>query len=392
MKSREVVPTLILTQNFLPAKGGTITWLLNTYGRYQTHDSVLVTEQCEQGDEVDKGLPFSVERIPMKFVNWDPTNLRAMFGYGQAILNVCEISRRYGIQQIHVVKVLPEGLVAFLVRWITGVPYLLYAHGEEIQTHLTSRIFSWLMPKIYNGAAAIIANSTNTKRILENIGISPDKIHIINPGVSGELCHIQEPVGDIIRQRHKIKTEPVLLTVGRLQRRKGQDMVINALPQILKVFPDVKYLVVGIGEEEAYLQNLVYECGVADNVIFVGQIPDHELAGYYAACDIFVMPNRQIDQDIEGFGIVFLEAAALGKPVIGGMSGGTDDAIVDGVTGLRVDGTQEKDVAEAVIGLLADPERARVMGENGHRRVQRDFTWEGVFEKTRVLASTIQST
>ena len=170
MKSREFIPTLILTQNFLPAKGGTITWLLNTYGRYQTRDAVFVTEQCEQEDEVDKGLPFSVERIPMKFVNWDPTNLRAMFGYGQAILNVCEISRRYEIQQIHVVRVLPEGLVAFLVWWITGVPYILYAHGEEIQTHLTSRKFSWLMPKIYNGAAAIIANSTNTKRILQNIG------------------------------------------------------------------------------------------------------------------------------------------------------------------------------------------------------------------------------
>ena len=388
MKIKNFIPTLILTQNFLPVKGGTVTWMLNTYRRYQAGEAVLVTEQCDQGDEVDKALPFPVERIPMKFANWDPTNFSALRGYVHAILNVCKISRQYGVKQIHVARVLPDGLVALLVRWLTQVPYLLYAHGEEIQTHLTSRKFSWLMPKIYNGAAAVIANSTNTKQILENIGIHSDKIHIITPGVSGKLFNISEHAGDSIRQRHKLNNGPVLLTVGRLQRRKGQDMVIKALSKILKVFPNAKYLIVGSGNDEAFLQNLVYECGVADNVIFAGEVSDNELAAYYAACDIFVMPNRQIGEDIEGFGIVFLEASAMGKPVIGGKSGGTQDAILDGLTGFRVDGNQIEAVSVSIMTLLSDPIRAKRMGETGRRRVLKEFTWEQVFLKTRFLADS----
>jgi len=387
MKPKNFIPTLILSQNFLPAKGGTITWMLNTYGRYQSGEAVFVTEQC---DEVDKDLPFAVERIPMNFADWDPTNFSALRGYVHAILNVRKISRQYGIKQIHVARVLPEGLVALLVRWITGIPYLLYAHGEEIQTHLTSRKFSWLMPKIYSGATAVIANSSNTKEILENIGIHSNSIHIIHPGVSSELFNIAEHGGDIIRQRHKLNQGPVLLTVGRLNRRKGQDLVIKALPKILNVFPTVKFLVVGIGAEEACLQNLVYECGVADNVVFAGEVSDDELAGYYAACDVFVMPNRQIGEDIEGFGIVFLEASAMGKPVIGGKSGGTQDAIVEGVTGFRVDGTQVEDFCSAIMTLLSDPVGAKTMGENGRQRVLKEFTWEQVYQKTRLLADSCE--
>jgi phosphatidyl-myo-inositol dimannoside synthase len=390
MNMKDFIPTLVLTQNFLPAKGGTITWMLNTYGRYQPGEAVVVTEECEGGDEIDKTLSFPVERLPMKFVDWDPTNFRALRGYFHAIGKVCKISRQYGIKQIHVARVLPEGLVALLVGWVTRVPYLLYAHGEEIQTHRTSRKFSWLMPKIYNGAAAVIANSTNTKQILENIGTHSHKIHIIHPGVSGELFNSFKTSGETIRQRHKLNEGPVLITVGRLSRRKGQEMVIKALPKILKEFPTVKYLIVGIGCDGAYLKNLVCEYGVADHVVFAGEVPDGELASYYAAGDIFIMPNRQIGEDIEGFGISFLEASAMGKPVIGGKSGGTEDAIVEGVTGFRVDGTRIEDICTAVRALLSDPTRAKFLGENGRQRVLKDFTWEQVFLKTRLLVDGCQ--
>ncbi|MDT7041982.1 glycosyltransferase family 4 protein [Candidatus Nitronereus thalassa] len=383
MNTKHFIPTLVLTQNFLPAKGGTITWMLNTYGRYQSGEVVVVTEECEQGAKVDKTLSFPVERISMNFADWDPTNVRALRGYVHAVINVCKISRQYGIKQIHVARVLPEGLVALFVRWVTRVPYLLYAHGEEIQTHLTSKKFSWLMPKIYNGAAAVIANSTNTKHILENIGTHAHNIHIINPGVSGELFNNSNTSGEAIRERHKLRQDPVLLTVGRLNCRKGQDMVIKALPKILDEFPTVKYLIVGIGGDGAYLQNLVYEYGVVDHVVFAGEVPDDELSGYYAAGDIFVMPNRQIGEDIEGFGIVFLEASAMGKPVIGGTSGGTEDAIVEGVTGFRVDGTQIEAICDAVRTLLSDPTRAKALGDNGRQRVLTEFTWEQIFQKTR---------
>ena len=130
---------------------------------------------------------------------------------------------------------------------------------------------------------------------------------------------------------------------------------------------------------------------MAKSVIFAGLVGNRELLEYYAACDLFVMPNRQIGEDIEGFGIVYLEAAAMGKAVIGGKSGGTDDAIVEGVTGLRVDGTNVEDISSAVISLLADPEKARAMGENGRRRVEKEFSWDSVCQQTRLLASAIHA-
>jgi phosphatidylinositol alpha-1,6-mannosyltransferase len=278
------------------------------------------------------------------------------------------------------------------MRLIKRVPYLLYAHGEEIQMGLTSRKFRWLIPKIYNAASAIIANSQNTQALLQNIGVHPAKIHVIHPGVNLQLFRNGKQSGQMIREQYHVGDAPVLLTVGRLQRRKGHDMVIRALPLIKAKFPRAMYLIVGAGEEFAYLQALVDEMGVADSVIFTGCVADEELLGYYVACDVFIMPNREIDGDIEGFGMVYLEASAAGKPVIGGRSGGTSDAILDGITGLRVDGTSVAQIADAVISLLNESETSRIMGERGRLWVEREFTWESIVNKTHLLASTVHHT
>jgi len=174
-----------------------------------------------------------------------------------------------------------------------------------------------------------------------------------------------------------------------MQRRKGQDRVIQALPRIRQSLPHVKYVMVGMGEELASLTTLAHELGVQDSVIFAGGVPDQELAAYYAACDVFIMPNRQIGDDIEGFGIVYLEAGAAGKPVIGGKSGGTDDAIIDGVTGMRVDGNSSVEIADAVIDLLSTPGRGKAMGMHGRQRVENEFAWDAVVTRTRQVTTMI---
>jgi phosphatidyl-myo-inositol dimannoside synthase len=275
------------------------------------------------------------------------------------------------------------------MRRFAGVPYLLYAHGEEIQMRLTSRMLGWLIPPLYKGADAIIANSRHTKELLELIGVRPERIHVIHPGVNAAEFRATEDARRTVRQRHRLGEAVTLLTVGRLQRRKGQDMVIKALPLIKERFPKVKYLIVGTGEAHASLQRLAQDHGVREDVVFAGSISDGDRAAYYAACDLFLTPNRQIGADIEGFGIVFLEAGAAGKPVIGGKSGGTGEAIIEGVTGVRVEGESVEAVAEAVIDLLAHPEKARAMGERGRLRVETEFNWESVVERTRQVASTL---
>jgi phosphatidylinositol alpha-1,6-mannosyltransferase len=291
------------------------------------------------------------------------------------------------IQQIHCAKVLPEGLIAWALRCFCGLPYLLYAHGEEILIAQSSRKLAWVVPRIYRGAAAVIANSRNTKKLLQNIGVDASRVHIIHPGVDAQSFCVSPHAAQRIRQKHQLGTAPVLLTVGRMQRRKGQDMVIQSLPRIRQRIPQVKYVMVGTGEELVSLATLAQVLGVQDSVIFAGSVPDQELASYYASCDVFIMPNRQIGDDIEGFGIAYLEAGAAGKPVIGGTSGGTEDAIVDGVTGLRVNGNSSVEIANAVIDLLSTPDRAKAMGTRGRQRVENEFAWDVIVERTRQVAT-----
>jgi phosphatidylinositol alpha-1,6-mannosyltransferase len=388
-EQRSFLPTLVLSEHFLPEHGGTITWLWQTYRRYEPAEVVMVTAEHTEARLVDPSLPFTIERIPMSMSEWDPALPASFWRYLRTIWSVLRSCRRYRIRQLHCMKVLPEGLVAWCVNVLTGRPYLLYAHGEEILIGRASRKLRWLILRLYNNAAAIIVNSCQTKALLEELGVRCEKIHVIHPGVEAGAFHVGDAAAEAVRKRHNLGKSPILLTLGRLQRRKGQDMVIRALPLIAEEFPDVKYMIAGTGQEYNYLQRLAAEIGVEDKVIFVGPIDGEEQAAYYAACDLFLMPNRQIGPDVEGFGIVFLEAGAAGKPVIGGRSGGTGEAIQDGVTGIRVDGENVEAIAAAVIDLLADPTKARIMGERGRQRVEASFTWESIFERTRQISTIV---
>jgi phosphatidylinositol alpha-1,6-mannosyltransferase len=384
-----MIPTLVLSENFLPDCGGTITWILQTYRRYHPAEVVLVAKEHGDTRLLDQTLPFKVERIPMGMKEWDPTAPASLWRYLCMLRQVLRSCRRHHIQQLHCMRVLPEGLIGWCVCLMTRRPYLVYAHGEEILISLGSRKLRWLILRVYNRAAAIIANSRKTKALLEGMGVRPGKIQVIHPGVEATAFRIGEDAGRAIRQRYHLGQSPVLLTVGRLQRRKGQDMVIQALPRIAKRFSEVRYVIAGAGEERDFLERLACELGVRDKVIFVGQIENGEQAAYYAASDVFLMPNRQIGADVEGFGIVFLEAGAAGKPVIGGQSGGTAEAIQEGVTGIRVDGENVEAIAAAVIDLLTDSDKARAMGERARQWVEKAFSWESVVERTRQVSATV---
>jgi phosphatidyl-myo-inositol dimannoside synthase len=386
---QSMTPTLVLSEHFLPGCGGTITWLCETYRRFAPGAVVVVAGDKGNTADIDRSLPFKVERLRMLMNDWDPTQPASLWRYLLMFRHIRKSQQLHKATQIHCMKVLPEGVVAWALWHIVGVPYLLYAHGEEIQMRLTSRKLAWLIPILYRSATAIIANSYHTGQLLADIGVCSERIHVIHPGVDVTAFQTNEEARRAIRQRHNLGEDFTLLTLGRLQRRKGQDMVIKALPLVKEKFPNVKYLIVGTGEEYESLQQLAKGNGVSENVLFVGSVADDERAGYYAACDVFLMPNRQIGTDVEGFGIVFLEAGAAGKPVIGGRSGGTGEAIQDGVTGIRVDGENVEAIAAAVIDLLADPPKARVMGERGRQRVEAAFTWESIFERTRQLSTIV---
>jgi phosphatidylinositol alpha-1,6-mannosyltransferase len=177
----------------------------------------------------------------------------------------------------------------------------------------------------------------------------------------------------------------LILSVGRLSRRKGFDQVIQALPELLQAGVDVHYVLIGIGEDWDYLCGLARDHNVTERVHLLGHVSADDLPRWYNACDVFAMPNREINGDTEGFGMVFIEAAACAKPALSGQAGGTGAAVQEGVTGLRVDGSQTSGVTAALLQLLRNATLCEQMGQYGYQRVLREFAWETVAAKTMTM-------
>jgi phosphatidylinositol alpha-1,6-mannosyltransferase len=181
--------------------------------------------------------------------------------------------------------------------------------------------------------------------------------------------------GGAIRRRLAPGGELLLLSVGRLQRRKGHDLAIQAVAAIRDRYP-LRYVIAGDGDERRRLEDLARSLGVLDVVTFAGAVPPDELPQYFAAADVFLLPNRVDSGDVEGFGIVFLEASSTGTPVIGGNNGGVPEAVASGETGWLVSGVDVDELAQAIGGLAADAGLRARLGAAGRERVLRSFTWQ----------------
>jgi len=185
----------------------------------------------------------------------------------------------------------------------------------------------------------------------------------------------------------------MIVTVGNLVQRKGQDMVIRSLPLIRQSNPEITYLIVGDGPYRPELEKLAGAMGVKDRVIFAGRVAADDLPDIYALSDVFVMPSRErLDSDdVEGFGLVFLEASACAKPVVGSWSGGVPDAVVDGVTGLLVNPQYPEEIAKALSRLLLERDFAIQLGRQGRSRVVSEFNWAHVADQVQgVLGGVVR--
>ena len=265
-------------------------------------------------------------------------------------------------------------------------------HGSEVQylqpgagsSFLHRTLFKWATRPV----ARFVALGSYQAPLLKSLGVASERIYVSPEGVHAEpFLRADASRVTEIRSRLGLTERPVLLTVGRMVERKGHDVVLKALPRVLDKAPDIAYLIVGTGPQEEQLRHLAAELHLPSRaVIFCGKVPSEELPFYYHACDIFVMPNRIVGSDVEGFGIVFLEAAAAGKPAIGGRSGGAGDAIVDGVTGLLVDPTSPAALADSVIRLLDDAANAQRLGAAGRDRVLSSYQYPQIASRIRQFA------
>jgi phosphatidylinositol alpha-1,6-mannosyltransferase len=237
----------------------------------------------------------------------------------------------------------------------------------------------------FKHADRIIANSEFTRDLVVDLDVSPEKVVLNHSGVNIEQFRPDMETTDLKDVIGLADGQKLILSVGRLSRRKGFDHVIRALPALQEQGIDFRYVVIGIGQDREYLESLALREGVAERVHLLGSITAEDLPRWYNLADVFVMPNREINGDTEGFGLVFLEAAACRKPAIAGNAGGTGAALVHEETGLRVDGASVPAIAEALTRVLTDEQYASRLGEAGYDRALAEYSWDRVAERTDAM-------
>lgn len=274
----------------------------------------------------------------------------------RVLRTVASLVRRERINVICIGELTSGSWIGLAARRLFGCRMINYIHGEEITTETPYRFYGRQRRRYLAAADAVVAVSEFTRSALVHLmGVPPEKIVLIPNGVDLERFSPGPRNVELLRRFGIGDDEPVILTVGRLVPRKGMDMLLRALPSIRAAVPNVRYLIVGEGEYGLTLEGLIRELGVQECATLAGRLSYQDLLDLYRSCAVFAMPNRQMpDGDTEGFGLVFLEANACGRAVIGGRAGGAVEAVREGENGLLVDGNDPGDIAGAVIRILTD--------------------------------------
>ncbi|WP_330350052.1 glycosyltransferase family 4 protein [Streptomyces sp. NBC_00582] len=376
--------TLIVTNDFPPRPGGIQAFLHNMALRLDPDRLVVYASTWKRGREgaeataaFDAEQPFTVVRDSTTMLLPTPGATRRAVG----------LLREHGCASVWFGAAAPLGLMAPALRKAGAERLVATTHGHEA---------GWAQLPAARQLLGRIGEDTDTLTYLGEYtrsriatALSPaaaGRMTQLPPGVDEKTFHPGSG-GDEVRARLGLTDRPVVVCVSRLVPRKGQDTLILALPRILAAEPDTVLLIVGGGPYEKDLRRLAREAGVAASVRFTGAVPWSELPAHYGAGDVFAMPcrTRRGGLDVEGLGIVYLEASATGLPVVAGDSGGAPDAVLDGETGWVVRGGSPAEAAERIVALLGDAELRRSMGERGRRWVEEKWRWDLLAEKLRTL-------
>ncbi len=378
---------LLLSDIFPPKTGGSGRWFWEIYSRLPRDRVVVAAGEVPGADAFDRTHDLKTLRLPIEMRTRGIRSFRNLKHYWRLASRVGTIIDSEGITAIHCARNLPEAFVAYLVQKRRGTAYLCYAHGEDIGVSSTSRELAWMTRRAFAGASLVIANSQNTRDMLLNEWNLPEsKVRLFTPGVDTRRF-APAPPEESIRAELGWTGRTVLLTVGRLQKRKGQDCLIRALTEIRRTHPHVLYAVLGDGDELPQLKALAEAEGVSECVQFLGEASDETLLRCYRQCDLFVLPNRTIGKDCEGFGMVLLEAQACGKPVVAGASGGTAETMRIPETGRVVACDTPGPLAALLTELLSDPVELRAMGDRGREWVCARFDWDALSRRAAELFS-----
>jgi phosphatidylinositol alpha-1,6-mannosyltransferase len=360
--------TLVVTNDFPPRQGGIQTFVAALLARRPPGSVVVLASDSPGSAEYDAGLAYPVHRRPTGMLLPTRATARA----------AVDLLRRHRCDSVFFGAAAPLGLLAPALR-AAGARRLVGAtHGHETgwvalpgSRQLMQRIaggldvVTYITEYTHGRLAPALADRTRLAQLSPGVDVD-----VFTPGADGAR----------IRRRHGLGDAPVVVCVSRLVARKGQDVLVAAWPWVLARHPRARLLLVGRGPAETSLRRAVARRGLEDSVVFTGGVAAAELAEHYAAGDVFAMPcrTRRGGLDVEGLGMVFLEAAACARPVVAGTSGGAPEAVREGITGHVVDPRSPEAVATTLGDLLADPARARAMGRAGRAWVEQRWSWETI--------------
>ena len=363
---------LVITNDFGPRTGGIETFVMGLLERIVDHKVVVFTSQQGDTSEYDQQWfkKFGVQVIRDRS--------KILLPSLRVAKRAKEIAQMHNIEVVVFGAAAPLALMAPKLRKAGIKKIIALTHGHEVWW---ARIFPFnlAMKRIGNSVDHLTYLGEFTRQAISRSlsQKSIDSMVKIAPGI--DTFHFS-PQADATQRRTELglESKKIIISVGRLVHRKGQDKLIQAFPTIVREIPNAHLLIVGEGPYRAHLEKLVEKLSLKANVTFVGRIFYNDLPSYLSASDVFVMPSRSrfFGLEVEGLGIVYLEASACAIPVVAGVSGGAPDAVQEGITGLCVDGTNIGQIAEAVIHICSDSKRATKMGLAGRNWVIEQWQWE----------------
>ncbi|MDO3704560.1 glycosyltransferase family 4 protein [Micromonospora sp. C28SCA-DRY-2] len=368
--------TLLITNDFPPRPGGIQSFVHNLAVRQPAGSVVVYASSWRDAAKFDADQPFEVIRERTRVLL--PTPLVAR--------RAARLARAYDCDTVWFGAAAPLGLLAAGLRRRAGIRRAVaLTHGHEVGWAALPGARAALR-RIGRGVDVTTYLGEYTRVRLARALHGLTELRRLAPGVDVDTYHPSVD-GEPVRVRLGLADRPVVVCVSRLVPRKGQDMLIRAMPEIRRRVPDAALLVVGGGPYRATLQKLARQTGVERDVVFTGSVPTAELPAHYAAGDVYAMPCRTRNRglDVEGLGIVYLEASATGLPVVAGDSGGAPDAVREGETGYVVRGRDVAQLADRVVRLLADRDLARQLGAAGRAWVEREWRWETQAQRMAAL-------
>jgi phosphatidylinositol alpha-1,6-mannosyltransferase len=370
--------TLLVTNDFPPRPGGIQSYLQALAGQLPPDDLVVYAPRW-RGDShtrFDANQPFQVVRHPTTLMLPTPAVLR----------RARKVLRAEGCESVWFGAAAPLALLAAPLRRAGAHRILASTHGHEV---------GWSMLPAARQALRVIGDHTDVVTYVSKYtrrrfaaAFGPDAaLEYLPPGVDTETFRPDPAARAELRKRYGLGDRPTVLCLSRLVPRKGQDVLLIAMHRIKELIPGAVLVIAGSGPYEDRLRGFADALGLADDVVFTGRVPAAELAAHHTLADVFAMParTRGAGLDVEGLGIVYLEASATGVPVVAGTSGGAPETVLDGKTGRVVDGRRADHVADAIADILADRDAAAEMGAAGRAFVERRWRWDTLGARLRQL-------